>query len=225
MNLLQFRVQNFRSVEDSGWLGCDDVTTLVGVNEAGKSNLLLALWKLNPAYGGEINLLADMPRRIYSTARHRPHDYTFIEADLELNEEVSEEIIGKCLMQNGGTLQVRVSKTFDGSASITFLNAIAPSSVTSPRLQTVVHETRSTVENTPASTPEFEKAQERALSALEQVEKAFPNSEAPITVDQLTTLQGHMRNAQKWLKASPYATSINRLDVELWHLYTSTARG
>ena len=219
MNLLQFRVQNFRSVEDSGWIGCDDVTTLVGVNEAGKSNLLLALWKLNPAYGGEINLLADMPRRIYSTARHHPDDYTFIEADLELNEEVSEEIIGKCLMQNGETLQVRVSKTFDGSASITFLNAEAPSSVTSTRLQTVIHETRSTVENTPASTPEFEKAQERALSALEQVEKAFPNSEAPITVDQLTTLRGHMRNAQKWLKASPYATPINRLDVELWRLY------
>lgn len=218
MNLLQFRVQNFRSVEDSGWVGCDDVTTLVGVNEAGKSNLLLALWKLNPAYGGEINLLADMPRRIYSTARREPAEYTFIEADFELNEKVSQAVISKCLMQNEGSLQVRVSKVFDGSTSISFLNAEAPSSVTSQRLQTVVQETRSTVENTPASNPELEKAQEAALNALEQVERAFPDSQANITADQLSTLRGHLRSTQKQLKETPYATPINLLDNELWRL-------
>lgn len=55
MRLIKYRVEKFKSVMDSGWIDCDDVTTLVGVNEAGKSNLLLALWKLNPAKGGAIN--------------------------------------------------------------------------------------------------------------------------------------------------------------------------
>ena len=46
MTLKRFRVMNFRSVMDSGWIDCDDVTSLVGINEAGKSNVILALWKL-----------------------------------------------------------------------------------------------------------------------------------------------------------------------------------
>ena len=44
MILRKFRVENFRSVIDSGWIDCENITSLVGVNEAGKFNLLLALW-------------------------------------------------------------------------------------------------------------------------------------------------------------------------------------
>ena len=54
MKLTRFRVTNFRSVKDSGWVDVDDVTALIGVNESGKTNLLLPLWKLNPALDGEI---------------------------------------------------------------------------------------------------------------------------------------------------------------------------
>ena len=43
MKLLRYRVTDFRSVEDSGWIDCDDVTTLVGINESGKSNLLIIM--------------------------------------------------------------------------------------------------------------------------------------------------------------------------------------
>jgi hypothetical protein len=38
--LLKFRVTNFRSVEDSGWVEVDDVTALIGTNESGKTNIL-----------------------------------------------------------------------------------------------------------------------------------------------------------------------------------------
>jgi recombinational DNA repair ATPase RecF len=54
MKLLQFRVTNFRSVSDSGWVEADNVAALIGVNESGKTNLLLPLWKLKPARDGEI---------------------------------------------------------------------------------------------------------------------------------------------------------------------------
>ena len=50
MKLKLFRVQNFRSFLDSGWINCQDITAIAGVNEAGKSNLLKALWKLKPAF-------------------------------------------------------------------------------------------------------------------------------------------------------------------------------
>lgn len=45
MLLTKFRIQNFRSIEDSGWvpLSEDGVTAIVGMNESGKTSLLEAL--------------------------------------------------------------------------------------------------------------------------------------------------------------------------------------
>lgn len=52
MKIKSFRVQKFRSIVDSGSIDLqDDVTCLVGKNEAGKSALLEALYLFNPAYG------------------------------------------------------------------------------------------------------------------------------------------------------------------------------
>ena len=63
MKLKLFRVQNFRSFEDSGWINCQDVTAVAGVNEAGKSNLLKALWKLKPAFQADNKILhSDLPK-------------------------------------------------------------------------------------------------------------------------------------------------------------------
>ena len=36
MRLANFRVQNFKRIEDTGWIDCRDLTVLVGKNEAGK---------------------------------------------------------------------------------------------------------------------------------------------------------------------------------------------
>ncbi len=83
LNLKRYRVTKFRSVEDSTWLDIDDVMSMIGVNEAGKSNLLLPLWKLNPAKGGEIDLLQDAPRGQYTEIRNMTHKPIFIEAEFE----------------------------------------------------------------------------------------------------------------------------------------------
>lgn len=63
MKLTSFWVQNFRSIEDSGWINVGDLTSLVGRNESGKSNLLLALASLNPPSGRvALNPVKDFPR-------------------------------------------------------------------------------------------------------------------------------------------------------------------
>ena len=63
MRLSLFKIQNFRSFHNSGWVSCQDVTALAGVNEAGKSNLLKALWKLKPAFKTDNKILiSDIPR-------------------------------------------------------------------------------------------------------------------------------------------------------------------
>ena len=87
MKLKKFKVTNFRSVSDSGWIDCDDVASLVGINEAGKSNIILALWKLNPAREGEIDPLHDMPNKEYTNWRNRKDEIDFISAVFELDTQ------------------------------------------------------------------------------------------------------------------------------------------
>ena len=53
MILKSFRVTEFRSVKDSGWIDAESITALIGTNESGKTNILLPLWKLNPADEGK----------------------------------------------------------------------------------------------------------------------------------------------------------------------------
>jgi predicted ATPase len=48
VKLKKVRVQNYKSIEDSTEFSIDQVTCLVGKNEAGKSTILDALYKLNP---------------------------------------------------------------------------------------------------------------------------------------------------------------------------------
>lgn len=75
MRLLKFKVCNFRSVDDSGWIDAERVTALIGVNESGKTNLLLPLWKLNPAREGEIKPTSDYPKGNYAAVREKPQKF------------------------------------------------------------------------------------------------------------------------------------------------------
>lgn len=85
MKLKQFRVQNFRSFADSGWVNCQDITALAGVNEAGKSNLLKALWKLKPAFAADNKILHnDLPRDKFEQLMDADELPVFIQAKFKL---------------------------------------------------------------------------------------------------------------------------------------------
>src|SRR5258708_39501730 len=63
MELQSFKIHTFRSITDSGEVELSHVTPLLGRNESGKSNLLLALRTLNPAEGfTALNPTKDFPR-------------------------------------------------------------------------------------------------------------------------------------------------------------------
>lgn len=124
MKLEKYKVTNFRSVQDSGWIDCDDVTTLVGINESGKSNLLLALWKLNPAREGKIDILHDMPVSKLSTLRNIPDEVKFISAefilDLDSAEKISEAASSTCFSET----RVVISRYYDGHYSFDFPDGV-----------------------------------------------------------------------------------------------------
>lgn len=63
MKLLSFRIQNYRSISDSGEIAASRITALLGRNESGKTNLLRALASLNPPEGmAELSKIKDFPR-------------------------------------------------------------------------------------------------------------------------------------------------------------------
>ncbi|MCG7495202.1 AAA family ATPase [Thalassobius sp. Cn5-15] len=63
MQLSSFRIQNFRSIADSGEIMASRITALLGRNESGKTNLLRALASLKPPEGiSELSKIKDFPR-------------------------------------------------------------------------------------------------------------------------------------------------------------------
>ncbi len=72
MRLKAFRVRDYKNVRDSGRVEVGDITCLVGKNEAGKTALLEALYRLNPVVQakGTFNVAHDYPRADVEDYRH-----------------------------------------------------------------------------------------------------------------------------------------------------------
>ena len=94
MRLKSFHVRVFRNIIDSGPISVVDNTCLVGKNEAGKSALIGALHRLNPAKPIALDLLDEYPRWL-----KKEHEITGeinkvapITATYELDAEELEEI-------------------------------------------------------------------------------------------------------------------------------------
>lgn len=119
MRLVQFQVKDFRSVDQSGWLTVDDVTALIGVNESGKTNLLLPLWKLNPAREGDIEPTSDYPKPKFGEIRADPGAYWFIEAEFELGP-VADKVAALSGLPLQGRTRVRVRRFHDGHYDLSF---------------------------------------------------------------------------------------------------------
>lgn len=131
LRLLKIRVTSFRSIEDSGWIPISPpedendgsvapVTSFIGTNESGKTNLLVALWKLKPAEHGELDLIADLPRAEYSELRGRAAEVKFIEAEFLVPPARAAAWSRHCGHPQEDLEQVVVSRYFDGHYSVVF---------------------------------------------------------------------------------------------------------
>lgn len=129
--LKKFRVTNFRSIKDSGWIEVDDVAALIGTNESGKTNLLTALWKLKPAKGGSINLIEDLPRKRYHSLRNAVPAPLFIDAEFELDDTAVSDICTTTNCLPDEVRIVRVSRRFRDKPVIQF-----PEEQTNPSVET-----------------------------------------------------------------------------------------
>ena len=91
MRLVKARIQNYRSIRDTGVFEIEDIKTIfVGPNEAGKTAILQALQRINPPESVKpFNALRDYPRALYNdiaTKKVLPADIVVATAWFRLDE-------------------------------------------------------------------------------------------------------------------------------------------
>ncbi len=132
MKLVEARVTNFRSVEDSGRFDIDQVVCLVGKNEAGKSALLQALAALNPhsSTPQTLDKERDYPRRYlasYDERHPKGAAAVAIETEWALTDEERVEIeerLGPGTVSSVIKVRRKYGEAFEHYESLNFAPAI-----------------------------------------------------------------------------------------------------
>lgn len=183
MKLARFRVTNFRSVEDSDWIDADDVVALIGTNESGKTNVLLPLWKLNPAKEGQIDPTSDYPRKLFTTLRQQKPQPVFIEAVFELEEPLAADVAKLSGMPVDQLRTVSVKRQFDGVYIVDFPDAAPKRTVQSSQVIGVVNQAETEFKTLTAEASE-EALKAKLLGAAAATRAALSKSTS-VTAQQL----------------------------------------
>ena len=124
MILKLVRIENFRCIEDSTEFSIEPTTCLVGKNEAGKTSILRALYKLKPDIkdAGDFDPTLDYPRRKVSVyeERHKtdPDNVLTTVWELEKKEtDIVAQILGSEALKD---TTVRVTKDYSNSITWDF---------------------------------------------------------------------------------------------------------
>jgi predicted ATPase len=129
MKAVRFRVQNFRNIDDSDWIALERVTAFVGRNESGKSALLKALHKFNPATPEPYDAQREFPRdrytRDYVAKGSKGSDWPVCSVTFELPTELKTaitEILDDGQQTTPG--EAIVTRYYDGTLRIEYVPAI-----------------------------------------------------------------------------------------------------
>ena len=180
MKLVKFRVTNFRSIVDSTWIDCGNVTNIIGINEAGKSNALLALWKLKPASEGKINILEDLPRNKYSDLKDSCGDMSFIQAYFQFeatDADLLHELAALTNHQEDEMELVYIERCYNGDYSYKFPNEKHIDSISSTELQPIVSENLSAIQQISVTGTKEPKYKSAIIKALEEIENSLNNTD------------------------------------------------
>ena len=166
-----FRVTEFRSVQDSGWIDAEQITALIGTNESGKTNILLPLWKLNPADEGKIDLKDDLPRDKYHVYRESNPKPVFIHAKYSLLPNEQDTLAKISGHKAEEFAEIIVSKDYDGNLFWKFPCEAEVDSTVIDRTRTLLQECERTLGTKQTSSTKTES--ERREKAAVIVEKAL----------------------------------------------------
>jgi len=116
LKAVRYRVLNFRNIDDSGWIPLEQVTAFVGRNESGKTALLKALHKFNPATPEPYNPQREFPRDRYTAEFKNGADWPVCSVAFELDGAIKDQIAA---ILGGTAPKVAVcTRSYDGSLKI-----------------------------------------------------------------------------------------------------------
>ena len=119
LKAVRFHVRNFRNIDDSGPIPLERVTALVGRNESGKTALLKALHKFNPATEEPYNPQREFPRDRYTRDFKDGTDWPVCSVAFEIREPLLAEV--KALMDGQAPPKEAIcTRYYDGSLETAF---------------------------------------------------------------------------------------------------------
>jgi hypothetical protein len=124
LKLTNFSVENFRSVASSGDIPIEELTALVGRNESGKSNLLLALETVNPV-GGQKDL---DPVKNFPRGRHlnECNPQTVVVNTIWQLDAAQTQELSKVLPDHEPVNQVHIIRKYNAGQSTVDLMGVNP---------------------------------------------------------------------------------------------------
>lgn len=132
MKLTKARIQNYRSIIDTGEFDIEELKTImVGPNEAGKTVILKALQQLNkPSDVAGFDVLRDYPRSLYndiSTKKVLPKDVTVVTGYYSLEESDKELIPDEfkdCIYKSYKNIDNKLYHSLENAPSVVYYKDI-----------------------------------------------------------------------------------------------------
>ena len=170
LKAVRFRVQNFRNIDDSGWIPLERVTNFVGRNESGKTTLLKAFHKFNPATPESYDPQREFPRDRYTrdfvAGGSKGDKWPVCSVAFAIPEGTRNEIAGMLGEGQEPPSEAILTRYYDGSLSFAYEPALEVQPLSPESVVKALAAFSSAARRIPASTPEQEEATAAQRTAL-----------------------------------------------------------
>jgi hypothetical protein len=175
MRLTAFQISNYRSINDSGSINVGKITSLVGRNESGKSNLLLALQTLNPAGGAkDLAPIKNFPR--HRRLAECTDDTPVVSTTWEFDPGEQAELAAMFPRATGVT-EVKIGRRYKAAKQWVSFVGLKPVAFSIDEVAARIRKIRPTVEVEAEKMGEA--PQRQTKEALEKLETALQSAKEP----------------------------------------------
>jgi predicted ATPase len=171
LKLINFSVENFRSVASSGNIPIEELTALVGRNESGKSNLLLALETVNPI-GGQKDL---DPVKNFPRGRHLSecNPQTIVVNTIWQLDAAQTQELAKVLPDHGPVKQVHIKRKYNAKQGAVDLLDVKPPVLDPKKVASLIRRVTPVIDAVVSniSEPHLEPAKAAMTAVIDSVNK------------------------------------------------------